>query len=53
MNKWQIRRKRSDKSSAISMTNLEFMKIFYWLPMLFYFVTRAINILVYFYIYED
>ena len=54
MNKLQIRRRKiSDKLSAISKANIEFMKILYQLHGLFDFVTWAVNILIFCYIYEN
>ena len=54
MNKSQRRRrKRSGKSPAILKANMKFMKIFYWLHELFAFVTQAVNILMFCYIYEN
>ena len=45
MNESQRRRKKSDEWSAISKTNLEFIKIFYRLYELFIFITHDVNIL--------
>ena len=47
INKLQTRRrrKRSDESSVISKTNIEFMKIFYRLHGFFNFITHVVNTL--------
>ena len=54
MNKSQrTRRKITDETSTISRTNLKFMKIFYRFHGFFVFVTQAVNIFVFCYIYKN
>ena len=47
------RRKRTDKPSAISTTNMKIMKIFYRLHELLFFGTHVVNVFGFCYIYEN